>query len=578
MKRMLAMLLALMLLAAPGLSLAEEPQEDEYLGIYDAAFQMNGYVPVLNELGLLPGVDLSYYNVYSDALAAGRAITHSIAFSGGEGMVSALMGSEEASATYAAIDQAIADMLSALSMRVNMLPGEISGALALNGKDVLTLGYGEQGTDAYVMSNLLGGSVVIGSDDLVPLLERIIGFAAQLGLLGEEDASLSREDIEQSVDMLKAEMTSAFSQYSFDAAVLDGLDATALTDVLNPILQRAQTAEAEQPDDCDPAATCTIVTVTPAEAKELIKGLLLVIRNNPALSDAVAEAAGYGENSMMVRFYSQWREEPFTFVGDVLDPAIESLEEADPNEIINGDAVISLWQAEDGTPVKLDARFPYLEVQPSEWDYVETVDEEGNLDYDWFEIPGGDPIQREAAVVVTRLTTEGVQTWQLTASAADNAFYVRLDNAPTALTVAMNTISAGETTLDMICSVDVVQEGGYTRHAFDMAYTIGSGEYAMKFAVNGTAEFVVNGADFTAAQTMNIGVNDVQVITVSLYCATADAVPVVVTEEAFRLMDFDETAFSAWCQSLISDAQAWVGSLLQLLPESVLTLFMGAAQ
>lgn len=428
------------------------------------------------------------------------------------------------------------------------------------------------------MSNLLGGSVIIGEVDLVPLLERIIGFAAQLGLLSEEDASLSREDLEQSVDMLKAEMTSVFPPVAFDTAVLEDLDVTALTDVLRPIFQRSQTDEAEQPEDCDPAATCTTVNVTPAEAKELIKGLLLVIRNNPALSDAVAEAAGYGENSMMVMVYSQWSKEPFTFVGDVLDPAIASLEENDPNEIINGDAVISLWQAADGTPVKLDARFPYLEEQLSEWDYVETVDEEGNPDYDWIEIPGGDPIQREAAVVVTCLTTEGVQTWQLTASAADNVFHVRLDNAPTALKVAINSISAGETVLDMICSVDVMQEDAYTRHAFDMAYTIGSGEYAMKFAVNGTAEFVVNGADFTAAQTMNIGVNDVPVITVSLDCATADAVPVVVTEDAFRLMDFDETAFSAWCQSLISDAQAWVGSLLQLLPESVLTLFMGAAQ
>lgn len=582
MKKLLSMLLAMLMLAAPVLSLAEAPQEDNGLAIYDAVLQRNAYVPLLNELGLLPGVDLSYYTIFSDALAADRAIVNSMTFSGGEGLVSAMMGSgddtAEYAAEYAAVDQAIADMLSALSMRVNMLPGEISGALSLNGKEVLNIGYGEKGTDTYVMSNLLGGSVVIGEVDLVPLLERIIGFAAQFGLLGEEDASISREELEQIVDTAKAMMVSALAQYSFDASVLEGLDVTAVTDVLNPIFQRAQTAGAVQPDDCDPAVTCTTVTVTPAEAKGFIKGLLLVIRNNPALADAVAEATGYGEDSPMVIAYSQWREEPFSFAEHVLDPAIASLEEADLNEIINGDAVISLWQAADGTPVKLDARFPYLEVPPSEWDYVETVDEEGNPAYEWVETPGGDPIQREAAVVVTRLTTEDVQTWQLSASAAEDAFHARLDNAPTALTIALDAVSGGVSTMDMRCGMDITQADNRTRQAFDVEYTVGSGEYAMKFAVDGTAEYVIDGVDFTAAEIMNIAVNDVAVMTVDIRCATEDAVPMVVTEDAVRLMDFDETAFSNWCLRLISDAQAWVGTLLQSLPESVLALFMGAAQ
>lgn len=297
MKKLLAVLLSIMMLAMPLTSMAEN-------SVWDNAARQETTITI--------------HDLNAD-------------------LVAALGGDDTAMA-------AINDLLAALSLTGYQQGDEAGFDLNLSGKSVLGMASlttaAEENQLMYVSSALLGGVIAVNSKDVEAIREKAL--RATMKMSGQSDEEIDKA-IEESKEQLSgnAEYTalmeaSANLSSMTEEQLMEELtqaDTTAFMTMMNEILSGAEMAEVtEQPGDCDAAKSYVKVTVPPEKIAEMTKALLEMIHSVPSIGaymDAFFSAAD-----------TSW------------DDLLKELDEAD---LYADDIVYEYWTAEAGELVRMTA-------------------------------------------------------------------------------------------------------------------------------------------------------------------------------------------------------------------------------
>lgn len=297
MKKLLAVLLSIMMLAMPLTSMAEN-------SVWDNAARQETTITI--------------HNLNADLVAA--------------------LGGDDT--TMAAIN----DLLAALSLTGYQQGDEAGFDLNLSGKSVLGMASlttaAEENQLMYVSSALLGGVIAVNSKDVEAIKEKAL--RATMKMSGQSDEEIDKA-IEESKEQLSgnAEYTalmeaSANLSSMTEEQLMEELtqaDTTAFMTMMNEILSGAEMAEVtEQPGDCDAAKNYVKVTVPPEKIAEMTKALLEMIHSVPSIGaymDALFSAAD-----------TSW------------DDLLKELDEAD---LYADDIVYEYWMTEAGELVRMTA-------------------------------------------------------------------------------------------------------------------------------------------------------------------------------------------------------------------------------
>lgn len=297
MKKLLAVLLSIMMLAMPLTSMAEN-------SVWDNAARQETTITI--------------HDLNAD-------------------LVAALGGDDTAMA-------AINDLLAALSLTGYQQGDEAGFDLNLSGKSVLGMASlttaVEENQLMYVSSALLGGVIAVNSKDVEAIKEKAL--RATMKMSGQSDEEIDKA-IEESKEQLSgnAEYTALMEAAANLSSMteeqlmeeLTQADTTAFMTMMNEILSGAEMAEVtEQPGDCDAAKSYVKVTVPPEKLAEMTKALLEMIHSVPSIGaymDALFSAAD-----------TSW------------DDLLKELDEAD---LYADDVVYEYWMTEAGELVRMTA-------------------------------------------------------------------------------------------------------------------------------------------------------------------------------------------------------------------------------
>ena len=297
MKKLLAVLLSIMMLAMPLTSMAEN-------SVWDNAARQETTITI--------------HDLNAD-------------------LVAALGGDDTAMA-------AINDLLAALSLTGYQQGDEAGFDLNLSGKSVLGMASlttaAEENQLMYVSSALLGGVIAVNSKDVEAIKEKAL--RATMKMSGQSDEEIDKA-IEESKEQLSgnAEYTALMEAAANLSSMteeqlmeeLTQADTTAFMTMMNEILSGAEMAEVtEQPGDCDAAKSYVKVTVPPEKIAEMTKALLEMIHSFPSIGaymDALFSAAD-----------TSW------------DDLLKELDKAD---LYADDIVYEYWMTEAGELVRMTA-------------------------------------------------------------------------------------------------------------------------------------------------------------------------------------------------------------------------------
>lgn len=235
MKKLTAVLLALVMMALPMLGLAASPDE-----------------------------------MLQEAVDAGRPVSGKVAFELG-----AIPGLDAEVATIAK------DLVDALGFTYAQAGDQTNFALTLSGQDALTFAFASDDVDTYVHSNLLGEKpLAFNAEDGKVLLGYLRNLIEDAGILSKSEL---------------AELDALIEQFAAQAAAMpaapmnvEELDMTGVIAVAAELALKAETTEVtQQPKNSDAAATVTKIALTGEDVANLYKAVFEAMKDSPDLLAAL---------------------------------------------------------------------------------------------------------------------------------------------------------------------------------------------------------------------------------------------------------------------------------------------------
>ncbi|MBE5803408.1 MAG: hypothetical protein E7316_02740 [Clostridiales bacterium] len=226
MKKLFAMLLALVMMTLPVLGLAASPSE-----------------------------------MMEEATNAGRPVS---------GKVTLDFGS------YPGLDESVAtiinDVVDALGFTYAQQEDQVDFALTLSGADVLTLSTATEGEDTYIKSNLLGEDVVaFNAEEGEIALNYLLALAEDAGMFSQSD-----------VAEMKQVLAQVIAQASTGTTEAEEIDLTNLIALGTEMASRVTTAEVtQQPKNCDAATTVATVKLTGEDVTAIYKVIFDAVKDMP---------------------------------------------------------------------------------------------------------------------------------------------------------------------------------------------------------------------------------------------------------------------------------------------------------
>lgn len=176
----------------------------------------------------------------------------------------------------------VKDMVDAISFTRSVQENQTDFALKLSGADVLTFSTASEDEDTYILSNLLGGTVAFNGAEGQVIVDYLMKYAVSSGMMTEADAA-----------ELKASIQQATEQTETAAADVDlsSFDTTAITAWTEKLLSSVTIEEvAQQPKNSDPAATVISFTLTGEDMTELYTLVFDALKDNEAFMAGLASA------------------------------------------------------------------------------------------------------------------------------------------------------------------------------------------------------------------------------------------------------------------------------------------------
>ncbi len=561
MKKLIALFLSLMLIALPTLSLAED-------GLI---------LSVLPMLGIIGGADGPTALLVSDlpegmpgtmvekALQAGRRI-HS---------ETTMEGFSFGSTSNTETDAAIAELLNSLRIIDDTQGEEYSIRLALGDKELLTFGALLSGKDAYIHSNLLGGTVVIGEDDIQPLAERVLNLLVVMEVLTQEDVDALKEQLPTLTETLEQELSTAM----FNLEDLLAMDFTALVEAIAPVLNKIQPVEPVAAENHDPAESAFELIITEEDAKAFLRGVMQVIHNNPTLWQLYARS--YLTQEEQDEYWEMYKKydvfesrEDFNRVFPTAEDAYQQaladlINPAESTDVVTIHAELD----KNGLPVAVTFTWPLYETVRtySSTDTLlasEVLPGEQTLTY----LRQTQPDEEKHLITLDKIRQDAeTSTQPLTAS----------------LTLgekgAVGHLLWAEGTSKSTVDFNLTWDFSDTKSAFDFWMDFGLEEMVAenadanelndvtKFGIGLNSDYRRNGVDFTGTETIRVEYNG-QGFSVVSQVSTADPLPSITTGEVVRPAELDETAFAQWAVGIINGGYTWLMEVITALPAGLVNL------
>lgn len=574
MKKLLSLILAMMMFAVP--CLAE--------GVIGGA---DGPTALFVSEDMITGE-----SILNDAIAAGRRVTITAS-------VPEITGVNTGDPNA---DAAIVDFVKALGLRMEAQGDEYDMGLSLTGKDVLTLGWAVSGEDAYIKSNLIGGTIVLSMAEVEPIISRLLDMMVLMEAMTEEEAAEIKAQLPALIDELKAAFEQSMSA-QMTMEDLMAMDFSAFEPVVKDIEASLEpVTEITVPRMCDQATHGVRLTIDNAEFTSALRALFQFIKDNPKFMDAMAaegaflteearaaEWARNGEFYKALKIYEN--EEEFNAANptgvELMDQLIE---ETKTLKMLDGDFVTTAYFNDAEEIVYLTSVLPMFTETES---VIETAEATEN-------VTGTTEILN---VVYTRQTVaqgvshvcnidvdgEGITIDVLAQENAGTARLIRSSDQETGVTINWvndnGAIKGDFTTNDEIglagtfAWAHVADETQFkTEIAFEMhseeAYLAAHpNETGHALSIAYTCDYARNGVDFSGKEVLTFGFDDVKVV-VDIDIATSDAVDSIMSGNVVRPAELDDAAFANWFVSAYSAINGWVGTVMMALPESVLTMLL----
>lgn len=325
MKKLTAMLLALVMMTLPMLGLAASPDE-----MLQAAVDAGRPLKVEGQLnyGAIPGLEPE-------------------------------------------IETIINDVVDAIGFTYTEQENQGSFALKLSGNDVLTFAGATEGEDIYINSNLLGGTVAFNGEEGKAILNYLLNLAVSSGMMTEDDLAEIKAALEQATAQVAAPM---------ENVDVEDMDLTGLLNVAMELAAKVQTGEVtQQPKNCDAAATVMTFTLTGEDITKLYTEIFKLLQNVPQFTEALKSADTLtinGENVTPEEFVAKLPEMAGEIgkmiQGDI--PVEIYLDEA--GEPVYG--TIAMTMAAEGDTVSMDMNYARLTVNEGVTHAVNVVAKDNN--------------------------------------------------------------------------------------------------------------------------------------------------------------------------------------------------------
>ncbi len=562
MKKLLAMLMTLLMLQAPVMALAEGFNDlDEMIGGADIGTS----ILVIEDKKSVPSAESRLSHVLS---------------------IRELKGFQTGDAST---DAAINDLLTALGLAFYQQGEEGGMALQLSGKDVLTLGGAVSGNDIYLNSNLLGGTVVVGAEEIEPLIGKLLDLFVQMEAITAREAEEIKEILAEVFAGMDESLSQATNEMDSLLGQLESMNFANLEKAAAIIQENMAFVEAPAlPKMCDAAAGGIELRLNNEEFVEIVIACLDFVADNPILQEVLASNGTYyteEEIQAMWAFYQNSKvyesEEAFrdrhpTFAG-ALKEARDSMVGA---KVLDGDFVIGLYMNDAGVPVYGMMILPM---------------------YDGYETS----------------VLEIVYTRQTVAQGVSHVLRVTVDGESVILdtlvtdkeTVSTLFAANGEKSLDIVipnmdgdkfqATLNVYENGKYVSNPGEKIFTAllegewessnarayFSGKLTMTNYVNSAysetmvftvlADYAMNGEGFSGATDVGFEFEGVG-FTIRLASATGEAEASIVSGDAVRPAVMDDAAFQNWFVGVVNNLSVVAATALTALPESVLMLVLSS--
>ena len=480
-----------------------------------------------------------------DALAAGRRLTTTIDCAL---TAESLTGTPE-------VDQVIADLVNALQITVAQQGNEGEFVLGLKQASgevatVMSFGAAQSGSDLYLASNLLGSTIVIGAEEVVPVLERLVDLLAMLDMFSAEEAAEMKAMLAEMKAVVEAEMNGLVAAApEFD---LSKVDLSALEGVLAKMMEKIAVENVTmQPKNCDPAAVVASITMTPAEMNELLVAVLNVVKANPDLTADFAEDFMAGFNASAGTQY--------TF-NDLLDMLIAEL----PNEqIYAGDVTMRIWMDENSAVCAMEAVAPMDEETSMTFNYNRLTLNEGVAHTGIISVAGVD---------LTVSVLEQPELLRVTAAMAEQGVTYINVQADIVDRVVENAVDC-----DVTISIDV-NMGSDVDYVYDEA----AGEWTfvetepemLNIGIAYADDVAINGVDFNETEVITLSVAGMEILRFNAATVTSDAAVSMTAGDVVRLAQLSDSDFAAWFVGIYNGLGNWVINVINSLPASVTNLLM----
>ena len=583
MKKLLSLILALMLLTLPAIAMAEDS-----VGLIGGADGQTQIVVANNTVKPR----------FANAIEAGRRVNQTIT-------LTELTGVKTGDAMT---DAAIADLVEAFGIDFVSQGDEINMALTLSGKDVVTLGGALSGEDVYLSSNMMGGTVVVGLDEVEPLVNRILDAMVTMGAIGEEEAAMLRE----SLTAFKSEIDAAMQEEKLEDMVIDEMDFSALEAILPMLMGKITQAEnIIVPRMCDPAVSGLQLVLTNEDIHAVLKQSFQFMLDNPMLLESLAESTGAPTEAQLE---AQWEtagqlymtfgiyesKEAFMASQETVESNLrEGMNELASVKILGGDVVVNVYLDEQDQPVYITGTMPILTEDTLTENPENMITTTVNLTYTRQTVPQGvahvcNISVEDVTVTIDALVGEGSTVVNVTAAEPEcepaKLFELSIKEAASEINPGVTCIDVdavlydGADTAAAAVSYDGEYEytdvreyckGKLVLTAYEDVYTDAAEWHTFEhdIVLDFSTDTVFTGVDYTTDASFTVEAGGVR-FGMKLVEETTDPEPSIMTGNVVRPAELNDADFSNWFTGVINAFNAWLAGAFQSLPESVLMLMI----
>lgn len=494
MKKLFSLMLAMLMLLTPVMGLAEEAAQTTVLEMSNTMLQ--------------------------DALEAGLRAETVVTF---EKIMDGMSTGDES------VDAVIRDVFDAVKITAYQQGDEAGFALYMQDTELLNVAFAASGEDAYVSSNLLGGTIVIAPDEVVGQIERLIDMFVMMGAMTEDEAAEIKAMLPALYDEVKAtieKQLAAQAELENMELNLSALDAI-IAEITEGAVEEAVTGQAR---NYDLATKKMTVTVTPDQMTRLVQALVQVVKDNPALKNYIEmEMAG---------MELTYNDQPATF-DEILDGLAKDVA---ANDAAEQDLVLVLYFNDAEELVALS---------------TELADETNTMTVNYTRLTTGEG-QTHTVVIQDTETTMTVNVL-----VNDARFMLGFDMADAEMTIHMAVdmkVTASDAAYAVSGQVDLDVNDGYDDIQIDVPFDSVTTKIGKDVVEETRISLVFAG--------MKLG-------TMVLKTTTVEPEASIMEGNVQRLAELSDEEFANWFVSVYQNLMGVVGTAVSALPESALMMVMG---